>query len=87
MQINWAKYDYYNREHHKRYVRHVEAMPKPLICQSCGGAGGETEVIDWWIGGPWVECGWCEGTGYVTPHRRGEWLRCMKAEKRTDGGS
>jgi hypothetical protein len=29
-------------------------------------------------------CGYCEGTGVVTPAIRGEWLRHRKEEKRMD---
>jgi hypothetical protein len=73
----WREYwrdSYYIRRHHERFVRYVEAMPRKLICQDCGGAGGEIEVVLDFGEGPWEECGWCEGTGLVTPFLRGMWL-------------
>lgn len=53
-----------------------------LICQECGGAGGETEPILDDGSGPWFECGWCKGTGFITPKLRGLWLRMKKKEKK-----
>ena len=35
-----------------------------------------------YAGGPFEYCGWCEGTGYMTPKGRGEWLRFKKQAKR-----
>jgi hypothetical protein len=32
-------------------------------CPACDGEGGETDYIDWETGGPWEECGICNGTG------------------------
>jgi DnaJ-class molecular chaperone len=72
---NWPQWYWKLRAHHLRYKRHIEAMPRKLVCQDCGGMGGETDVILDDGTGPWEECGWCEGTGFVTPHRRGQWLR------------
>ena len=28
--------------------------------------------------GPWWECPWCEGTGYVDAHKRDLWLRVQR---------
>jgi hypothetical protein len=67
--------------HHERYARYVESLKPQLFCQECGGSGGEVEaVIDYGMG-PWMECGWCEGTGLVTSHLRSFWLRCKREEK------
>ena len=61
-----------------------------LTCQDCGGAGGEIEVVIPETGqGPWTQCGWCEGTGVVTPKVRGAWLHMKREERalaRTRGG-
>lgn len=35
-------------------------------CPACKGAGGETEIIDPEIGGPWYDCGFCKGEGVFT---------------------
>ena len=79
---DWARYDYEHREHHRRYVQFVEGMDRPLTCQECGGMGGEVDIIHPEIGGPWEDCYCCEGTGLVTPHYRGQWLRWKKEDKR-----
>ena len=81
---DYARLDYRNRQHRARFKRRVEADGLP--CQDCGGAGGYTETIDPWLGGPWVPCGWCEGTGLVTRWLRGLYLRVMKAEKARSRG-
>jgi len=86
--VSWQQrepYDYIRgayvyRQHHARYVRYVEAHG--LWCQSCGGAGGEVDVIHDDGTGPWEPCGWCEGTGKVTRWVRGLWLRTMRDERR-----
>ena len=76
--INYAKMDSDHRRHHERLQRRIAAMPRKLVCQACRGQGGEREIIDPEIGGPWFECGWCEGLGFVTPYLRGVWLRCQR---------
>ena len=81
MTPNYAKLDEQRRRHYKRYVRFIEAMPKKLSCQECHGYGGETEVVLDDGTGPYYECGWCEGTGFVTPHVRGQWLKYKKEER------
>jgi hypothetical protein len=73
--LSYAKLDYRTRQHHARLRLRVESMPRKLVCQECGGMGGWTEVVNPEIGGPWFECGYCEGLGYVTPWMRGQWLR------------
>ena len=73
--INYPKLDYYNLRHIQRYRQRVLAMPRKLVCQECGGSGGYRELISYEMGGPWYDCGWCEGTGYLTPWLRGQWLR------------
>ena len=57
-------------------------MSKELICQECGGGGGWIEIILEDGTGPKEICGWCDGTGIVTPAIRGEWLRLKKEIKR-----
>ena len=79
--MSYAKQDEYYRRHHLRYIRRVEAMKPQLICQECGGAGGEKDVILEDGTGPWEECGFCEGTGLLTPWLRGLWLRFKREEK------
>ncbi len=76
--MDYARFDYQVQQHHNRYVRYVNSMPRKLLCQECGGAGGWEETISYELGGPWEGCGWCEGTGFVTPHRRGLWLQCKR---------
>lgn len=84
----YARLSYRRQAHHARYKRRVEGMARQLLCQECRGAGGETDVILDDGTGPWEECGFCEGTGLVTPHMRGLWLRWrleQKREKRREG--
>lgn len=80
--MDYAKYDYKNQRHHERYVRYVNSMPKKLTCQECGGAGGEVEPVLNYGEGPWMACGFCEGTGRMTPYVRGLWLKWKRQEKR-----
>lgn len=77
--IDYAKWSYKMRAHHIRFARFVES--RKLTCMDCGGRGGETIPILDDGSGPFEECGWCQGTGYMTPHGRGEWLRLKKEEK------
>lgn len=57
-----------------------------LICQDCSGMGGHKEiVIDETGEGPWYDCGWCNGTGYVTLQVRAEWLNMRKNAELMDG--
>lgn len=55
---------------------------KRLGCQECGGAGGYKEAILDDGTGPFFDCGWCNGTGEMTPEDRGKWLQCKKLEKK-----
>jgi len=71
---NYRRIDYVWRVHHERFKRFVKQHG--LICQSCGGGGGEVDVILDDGTGPWEECGWCEGTGKVTRWIRGELHAC-----------
>jgi len=71
---------YVRRQHRARYQRYVAGHG--LLCQSCGGAGGETDVLLDDGTGPWEPCGWCEGTGKVTRWLRGLYLSYMRDEKR-----
>jgi hypothetical protein len=70
----------YFRRHHVRYKAYVEAHGFP--CQECRGACGWTEAVLDDGSGPWYDCGFCEGTGYVTRWMRGQWLRWKAEEKR-----
>lgn len=76
---NRAKENYQWRFHHTRYKRHISNMPRKLVCQACGGAGGEVEPVTDYGEGPFMSCGFCEGTGYVTRWMRGQWLRWKKS--------
>jgi DnaJ-class molecular chaperone len=78
--FDYRRSDWEYRQHHVRFVRYVES--RRLSCMDCHGRGGETMPILDFGQGPWEECGWCEGTGYMTPHGRGEWLRFKREEKR-----
>jgi hypothetical protein len=78
--VDYARLDYEMGEHRRRWAARVEA--EGLTCQECGGYGGEVDPVLDYGQGPWIECGWCEGTGKVTRHRRGMWLRCMKDKRR-----
>lgn len=78
---DYVRESYEWRAHHKRYERFVESLPRKLYCQDCGGAGSEVVPILDDGTGPREYCGWCEGTGLVTPHLRGQWLRWKRQEK------
>ena len=73
--IDYPRLAYYRRRHHARYVQRVEETDDSLPCQACRGWGGEAEPVLDDSTGPWLECGWCEGTGSVTKWLRGLWLR------------
>ena len=73
--INYAKFGYQRYVHHQRYLRYIATMPQKLICQECRGAGGWFEPVLDDGTGPFEQCGWCEGIGYVTRWVRGIWLR------------
>lgn len=79
--VNYAKFDNDLSRHHARYVRFVNSLSKKLTCQECGGAGGEIEPVLDDGTGPFERCGMCEGTGLVTPHMRGLWLKWKKEER------
>ena len=78
---DYAKLSYYRRKHYERFKKFVLSRPLLLSCMECRGEGGFREIIDPEIGGPWFDCGWCEGTGYMTPKARGIWLTLKKQEK------
>jgi hypothetical protein len=80
--VDYPKLAYKYQQHHKRFERRVLNRCPKLICQDCKGMGGEIIPILDDGTGPFEECNWCERTGYVTPHLRGEWLRMKKEEKR-----
>jgi hypothetical protein len=77
---NYAKLGYYWARHRERYRRFAEKFK--LHCMECGGGGGWTEPILDDGTGPYEECGWCCGTGLMTPKGRGQWLYYKKLEKR-----
>ncbi len=66
--------------HHQRFKLRVQKTK--LTCQECGGAGGEIEPVTDYGQGPFIDCGWCEGTGLMTPWLRGQWLKCKREERR-----
>lgn len=55
---------------------------KKLLCQECCGHG---EVLEEIILGHrrYAQCGWCQGSGYVSPTIRGVWLREQREIKKT----
>ena len=71
---DYPRWDFERRRHRERFARFVESRRPRLVCQDCHGEGGETVPILDDGSGPFEECGWCEGTGYVTPWLRGQWL-------------
>lgn len=77
---DYAKASYRYRAHHLRFESRI--ANSRLVCQECGGAGGRTDPILDYGEGPWDECGFCEGTGKVTPYLRGLWLRYKQAERK-----
>jgi hypothetical protein len=74
--IDYRRWDYVWRQHHRRYSAYVEAHG--LLCQECGGLGehsrGSYEPPDY--------CGWCESTGKIPRWVRGRWLRWKAEEAR-----
>ena len=83
MSVDYARVDYLRNCHWKRYSRHVDIHG--LVCQECGGDGGEIEPVLDYGQGPWISCGFCEGTGLVTRWMRGQWLRWKKEAKARGG--
>jgi hypothetical protein len=81
---NCARWMWYRAHHHARLERYINAQRPRLSCQECGGMGGDYEPILFYGpgGGPWEECGFCEGLGFVTPWIRGLWLKWKRDEKR-----
>lgn len=57
-----------------------------LTCQECKGYGEYTvETIDHWE--VREHCGWCKGTGHISPVNRGAWLTMKREEKRIKEGN
>jgi len=54
-----------------------------VCCPLCHGEGGEFDNVLWKGvgGGPWIECGLCQGFGQITMKLRMEYLRCFKKNK------
>ena len=75
---DYAKLDWAGREHRERFARYVKAMPRKLLCQECGGAGYHEDTDGYGLVEQRYMCGWCEGTGHLTPWLRGAWLRSRK---------
>jgi hypothetical protein len=80
--LDFAREAFQYRAHHVRYVRFIAAMPRKLVCQDCGGDGGFVDPVTYDGQGPFEMCGYCEGTGYMTPHLRWLWLAHRRAEMR-----
>ncbi len=87
--FDYARMSYYDKYHSDRRARFVKSKCSHLHCMECGGAGEEVnDSID--FGGEgcpmmcniYIDCGWCDGTGLMTPHERGQWLRMKKEERR-----
>jgi hypothetical protein len=76
--VDYAKLDWKRHQHHIRFRRLVESQVPKLLCQECGGAGGYVEPVLDYGQGPFEQCGWCEGTGYLTPWLRGQWLKLTR---------
>ncbi len=76
--IDYAQLNYRYWRHHLRFQSFV--AKHKLRCQECGGAGGAIEPVLDFGEGPFEQCGWCEGTGWMTPPGRGLWLG-LKREK------
>ena len=79
--IDYSKENFYRHLSYLRFKRRVEAQKPQLVCQECRGAGGWTEPILDDGTGPFEQCGWCHGTGLLTPYLRGQWLKCRREEK------
>lgn len=75
---------YYKIEQHRRrYIKRVTETGDSMLCMECSGEGGcYDDAYNYGYNGPWSECHWCFGTGYVTRWDRGLWLRLKKEEKR-----
>ena len=79
---DYARHDSYRQRHHERYKRFVESMSPRLVCQDCKGSGEEViDQIDYTV--ITEPCVWCEGTGFVTRHKRGMWLKIQREIKRS----
>ncbi|MBD3354296.1 MAG: hypothetical protein GF364_22630 [Candidatus Lokiarchaeota archaeon] len=53
----------------------MESRRPQLLCQECGGSGEHYDYVPGDPCGIPFVCGWCEGTGLVTPYIRGQWLK------------
>ena len=76
--FDYARRDWWCKQHRARYRKRVEGRVPPLVCQECGGSGGEVVPV-FMDQGPFEECGWCGGTGLMDSWRRGEWLRWKRS--------
>ncbi len=83
-QFDYAKFRYAHQRHHTRWAKRVETRNPQLLCQECGGSGGEIDVILDDGSGPFEECGWCEGTGLMDGFSRYQWLEWQKQKKALD---
>lgn len=79
--FDYYKKDYYYFYSDARRQNTLAKRDKVLICQDCGGAGGEIEPVLDYGAGPWVVCGWCRGIGELLPWERGQWLKMKREEK------
>ena len=80
---SFAKTASLRQRHHERFKANVKKSG--LMCQECGGYGKYVEdYLDTGVGPipRYEQCGWCEGTGLVTPRLRGLWLKYKREMKR-----
>lgn len=78
--VDYPRVRYERGRRHERYRRFVEGMEWKLVCQECRGSGGDHP--NYLSYDPGEQCGFCEGTGLVTPWLRGLWLGWKREEKR-----
>ena len=82
--IHWARFDWLQSRHVKRFIKRVTETDDSLPCQHCGAAGSwvEDRVAD---GSEMrTTCHWCYGTGRTTRWRRGLWSRLGRRGKGDD---
>jgi hypothetical protein len=53
-----------------------------LMCPECKGEGGEKEIILDDGSGPWYECGFCNGKGYMNIFQKIYWKIILTYDNR-----